>query len=297
MKTSLPAAFSRLGHRLQSGDLHHTVGRFKAARETYSFYQGCRQQLNAEFYKRRLTPRGQSFLTDVLPERCAQELQQQGVSFGLQLPPADIEAVYQFACETPCREPGFEDEFYAQAVENGRLTGDRPHLAHRRVFRGLVQNPGECPVIKKVAQDPTLLEIVHKYLRYWPSKVVPHLTWSFVSDLPVAQQKELYPPLNYHYDVAGYNFMTAYFYITDIDKRCGPHVMIATSHNKKPKHTLFSSYAELDSEEQMLDYYGKENKLVIEGKAGFGYVQDPSCFHRLVSPVKSRRLLLQIRYA
>lgn len=291
MKTSLPALFSRLNHRLQKGDLHHTVGRFKAAREAYSFYQGRRQQLNSEFYKRQLTPRSQSFLAGVSPERCAQELQQRGVSFGLQLPEQDTEAVYQFACETACREPGHEDEFYAQEVESGRLKGGR------RVFRGLVQNPAACPVIEKVAQDPILLEIVRKYLRYWPSKVVPHLSWSFVSDLPVSKQKELYPPLNYHYDVAGYNFMTAYFYITDIDALSGPHVMIATSHNKKPRHTLFSSCSELDSEQQMLDYYGQESKLVIEGKAGFGYVQDPSCFHRLVAPIKSRRLLLQIRYA
>ncbi len=135
MKTSFPIAFSRLNHRLQRGDLHHTVGRFKAAREAYSFYQGRRQQLNSEFYKRQLASRNQSFLTDISPDRCAQELQQKGVSFGLQLPPSDTKTVYQFACETACREPGYEDEFYAQEVESGQLKGVR------RVFRCLVQNP------------------------------------------------------------------------------------------------------------------------------------------------------------
>ena len=280
-----------MGTRLKRGDLHKTLGRFKLARQTYSFSQHQYQRLNADFHQQRLQPRETSFLTNVSPERCAQDLCQNAVAFGLELPPTDVRAVLQFAKNSPCQEPGYQGDWYAHEVSNGKLRGER------RVFRGLVQQPQTCPTIEKVAHDPTLLKIVHQYLGYWPTKVVPHLTWSFVSDLPPEEQKKQYPPLNYHYDVAGYNFMTAYFYITDIDTQSGAHVMIKGSHNKKPTHTLFVSYSKLGSEEQLLSYYGEDKKLVIEGKAGFGYVQDPSCFHRLLPPIKSRRLLLQVRYA
>ncbi len=291
MLTNIPVALSRLGSRLSRGDLHRTVGRFKLARQIYSLYQNRYQQLNADFHQQRLQPRNTSFLGDLSPQRCLQDLRQNAVAFGLQLPPAAVSEVLQFALTSPCQEPGFEGHWYVREVLGGWLRGER------RVFRGLVQQPETCPAIQKVAQDPVLLKIVRQYLNYWPNKVSPHLTWSFVSDLPLQARKQQYPPLNYHYDVAGYNFMTAYFYITDIDAQSGAHVMIAGSHNKKPAHTLFLPYSKLDSEEQLLSYYGADKKLVIEGKAGFGYVQDPSCFHRLLPPIKSRRLLLQIRYA
>lgn len=290
MLISLQTTLTHLSKRLRKGDLHRTVGRFKFARQTYSFYQNKRQQLNADFYRSRLAPRSESFLTGISPTVCVKKLREKGVSLGLQLPASDVEEVYQFACASLCHEPGFEEEFCADEVEVGRL-------GERHVFRGLVENPRNCPAVEQVAEDPSLLQIARDYLRYWPSQVVPHLTWSFVSGLPADQQRGFYPPLNYHYDVAGYNFMTAYFYITDVDALSGAHVMIERSHNKKPPHTLFSPFSGIHSAQRVLDYYGKESELLIEGKAGFGFVQDPSCFHKLLSPLKSRRLLPQIRYA
>ena len=51
------------------------------------------------------------------------------------------------------------------------------------------------------------------------------------------------------------------------------------------------------SDKAVLNYYGQDNQLIIEGESGFGFVQDPSCIHRVISPVKADRLLLQIRYS
>ena len=291
MLRNVPTALSRATARLSRGDLHHAVGRFKLARQTYSCYQNAYQRFNADFHHQRLQPQETSFLKEVSPKQCVQDLRENAVAFGLQLPPADISGILQFAQSTPCREPGIEGDWYASEVNEGKLKGTR------HVFRGLVQQLEACSSIEKILRDSVLLETVRRYLGYWPTRVEPILTWSFVSDLPLDEQKRQYPPLNYHYDVAGYNFMTAYFYITDVDARSGAHIMIQKSHNKKPAHTLFLPYSQIDSEEQLLDYYGKESKLVIEGGAGFGYLQDPSCFHRLSSPETRRRLLLQIRYA
>mgnify|MGYP001796294078 FL=1 len=199
--------------------------------------------------------------------------------------------MYRYACETHCHAPGHEGEIYVADVQNGQLKGGRI------VFRGLVNHPERCPVVERMAQDPMLLEVVRRYLRYWPMRLTYHLSWSFAVDIPEQEQKKVYPPLNYHYDVAGYNFMTTYFYITDIDADTGAHVMIERSHNQKPFNTLFTSGAAAQLAQQVLDYYGADSETVIEGKAGFGFVQDPSCFHRLSPLKKGRRLLLQIRYS
>ncbi|MEO1637146.1 MAG: hypothetical protein AAFS04_18915 [Cyanobacteria bacterium J06631_9] len=281
----------RLGQRFRTGDLHRTFGRFKQFRSAYSFVQNSRQRLQPEHYRSQLSPRETSNFDHIDPEDYAKNLRTKGVSFGFSLPPAAVAEVYRYACETPCTEPGQQGEFYADDVQNGRLKGGRT------VFRGLVKNPEHCRVVKLMAQDPALLEVVRRYLHYWPTKLTFHLSWSFAVDMSEQEQREIYPPLNYHYDVAGYNFMTTYFYITDIDADTGAHVMIERSHNQKPLNTLFTSGADAQLAQQVLDYYGADSETVIEGKAGFGFVQDPSCFHRLSPLKKGRRLLLQIRYS
>lgn len=288
---SLKVAWNRLSSRLQKRDVHRTIGRFSTVRKTYSLYQKSRQAPNPNSYKHQLQPRESTLFPQIFPAICAQEMREQSVSFGMQLPAEMVNQVYQYACQNLLYEPGFEGEFYADDVKNGTLPDGRP------VLRGLVKNPTHCPVVEEVAQDPVLLEIAHQYLQYWPTKVTRHLTWTFVSSLPVDEQKRLFLPLSYHYDVGGYNFMSAYFYITDMDAQTGAHVMIKGSHDKKPIHTLFAAWSGRQPDQVVLDYYGKENEILIEGKAGFGFVQDPSCYHKLLSPLKTRRLLLQIRYA
>jgi hypothetical protein len=103
--------------------------------------------------------------------------------------------------------------------------------------------------------------------------------------------------LFYHYDVAGYNFMSAYFYITDMDELSGAHVMIASSHEQKPWHTLFAPWSGRQTDDQVLNYYGQDRELLIAGRAGFGFVQDPACFHKLLPPLKQHQLIFQVRYA
>jgi len=289
-------ALAQIGDRLQKGDFHRTLGRFKLFRLSYSLCLNALQSIRSAFHstdldRERLKPRDLSFFQGISPSETSETLQLDAVSFGLRLSPDMVKEIYQFACETPCTEPGFEGEFYADEVSNGRLKGER------HAFRGLVKTPLNCPTIAALTHDPVLLDIVHRYLKYWPNQMTCHLSWSFAVDLPEAEQKKVYPPLNCHYDVAGYNFMTAYFYITDIDADHGAHVMIKQSHNHKPMSTLFSSGAEPHLEQKVLEYYGADSKLVIEGKAGFGFVQDPSCFHWLLPPKEGRRLLFQIRYA
>lgn len=286
---SVDTGIRQISNRLKEGSLHRTVGRFEAVRRTYSFYQNQLQKTTPERYKDRLSPQPSTYFNHLSPASFVEEMRREGVSFGLQLCPSAVQQIYQFACDSLCTEPGYEEHFRIQEVKNGRLKD-------RSTLRGLVQTPETCPVIKQLAQDETLLQIVREYLNYWPTKLTCHLTWSFASQMPSDLQKEHYPPLNYHYDVAGYNFMTTYFYITNVDIAAGAHVMIRRSHKAKPIHMLFLSTGR-QTDRQILSHYGKENEMVIEGKAGFGFVQDPSCYHKLLSTQTHSRLLLQIRYA
>lgn len=287
----LSVAWNRLSARLTKRDVHRTIGRFNAVRKTYSLLQRGYQSTNEAHYRQQLNLRKTSLFEQISPDSCAQELRQRSVAFGFQLLPEMAAEIRQYACQNWLYEPGFEGEFKVDDIERGCLPNGRA------VMRGLVKHPDQCPAIEQVAQDPILMQVARQYLGYWPTQVTRHLTWTFVSSLSAAEQRDRFLPLSYHYDVAGYNFMSAYFYITDMDKLSGAHVMIEQSHARKPFHTLFAPWSGRQTDEQVLDYYGSDRELLIEGQAGFGFVQDPSCFHKLLPPIKNNRLIFQVRYA
>ncbi|MDJ0705454.1 MAG: hypothetical protein QNJ46_19415 [Leptolyngbyaceae cyanobacterium MO_188.B28] len=165
-----------------------------------------------------------------------------------------------------------------------------------QVFRALVNDTNQCSAVNVVAQDALLLRIASTYLRYHPTKITCHLTWSLASNLTKGEVQNQYPASNFHYDIAGYNFATAYFYITPVlDEDSGTHVMIRGSHKRKPIWMLLKSGRH--SDESVYAYYGKSDEIQIQGKAGFGFFQDPSCIHKVKAPTSQNRLLLQIRYS
>ena len=265
------------------------LSRFYSFRQAYSTLQNQLQSLNSAIDKTCLKNSGESIFTDIAVKKAVADLNDCGVGFDLQIPTNIVKEISEFARKTPCKEPGFNDEFFADDVESGRLQGKRD------VLRGLVNNLRDCAVIEAIAHDPQILAIVRQYLRYCPTSITQHLTWSFASDLPESAIKKIYPPTNFHYDIAGYNFMTLYFYITDVDIDSGPHIMIKNSHKQKPLRMLLASNCQ--SDDAIFNHYGRESQLVITGNKGFGFVQDPSCFHKVKAPVSSNRLLLQIRYS
>jgi hypothetical protein len=265
------------------------LGRFYSFRKLYSIFQNQIQNFNSNAYKKRLQILDDSMFKDISVNNVVADIEQQSVFFGLQLPHYMVEEIYEFATHTLCTEPKHNDEFLEHDVKNGRLKNGR------YVMRGLVSNVMNCDAIRQLVHDPVLLDIVRQYLKYWPTLITQHLTWSFASDLPEAEIKKIYPPTNFHYDVAGFNFMTIYFYITDVDVDSGPHIMIKNSQKRKPLRMLLASNRQFD--EDVYSYYGKESELVITGKSGFGFIQDPSCIHKVKPTRTSNRLLLQIRYS
>ncbi len=121
------------------------------------------------------------------------------------------------------------------------------------------------------------------------------LHWSFASDMSDEERRQLqHVVIDYHYDVGGYNFAYASFYITDCDRNSGAHVMMKRSHNRKPLRMLMGSAHA--SEASVRKLYGIENEITIEGPAGTGFIQDTSCYHRASPPTQGDRLMLAVRF-
>jgi hypothetical protein len=50
------------------------------------------------------------------------------------------------------------------------------------------------------------------------------------------------------------------------------------------------------TDEQIYRMYPKEQVVSIVGDAGTGFVQDSSCYHKVLSPKTNDRLMLHLRY-
>jgi ectoine hydroxylase-related dioxygenase (phytanoyl-CoA dioxygenase family) len=138
------------------------------------------------------------------------------------------------------------------------------------------------------------MEVVSRYLGYTPNRADIWMFWSFAGTLTDDERRNVGQTIDYHFDVHGYNFAYAAYYLTDTDRRNGAHQMVCGSHQRKPFKWLLGSAKQSDG--PIESFYGKEKVLTIEGPAGTGFWQDSSCYHKALAPQIGRRLLLQARY-
>lgn len=289
-KVELSKTLSRLIKRKKN--LSYALGRFRLVRRLYSTYRAVTENSgDRTFAAPTKESVSQSIFRPVFQaatlSQIDRKLRQDAVFLGFNLPAATIDAIKTFAGTAPLTREDDSPPFYYSDVKDGTLADGRA------VPQAIAIDPWDCDALKQIAYDPLLLEVITKYLGYRPQQIQPILKWSFVTCLSDEERIRLHQTVKYHYDVHGFNFFYANFYITDTDRDSGAHVMIKRSHNHKPLWMLFNS---ANQPEQVLhQYYGAENELVIEGKAGLGFLQDASCYHKALKPIKQERLMLQIR--
>jgi hypothetical protein len=276
--------------RLKRGELHYALGRFKTVRASYSRLQRLKSVVGR-------TPKMEAaeqptLFANANVDRAVQTMREEAVFLGLKLPPhvvADIEAFGRGEPLHARYDPDGPTFRYSDVVR-GRAADGRP------MPLGGIREPSRCPAVRAVVEDPVLRAIVRKYLGYEPSRVMTILDWSFASDFTDEERRELkHHVIDYHYDVGGFNFVYAGFYITDTDRHSGAHVMMKRSHDRKPLRMLLGSA--VASEDAVREQFGRENELTIEGPAGTAFVQDPSCYHRASPPTSGDRLMLAIRFS
>ncbi|SRR5579883_1155681 len=264
--------------------LSYALGRFKLVRHTYSSYRKLSEVIKRE----NKHIEGGTIFAKLSIDQINQSLQRDAVFLGLNLPTAFVEEIKTFAEHAPLTREDDSPLFYYEDVREGRLADGSP------VPQAIAVNPLECDAIKRIACDSLVLKVISQYLGYYPNQVLPVLKWSFVTEIPDPERLKLHQTVYYHYDVHGFNFFYANFYLLDTDRYSGAHVMVKASHNSKPLWMLLNST--MQPEQVLYDYYGQENELIIEGKAGYGFLQDASCYHKALKPTVKERLMLQIRY-
>ena len=276
----------RVVAKVFNGDIHYALGRFRTVRLAYG---GVRRLTD-----RRVSVRqggGPTLFPNADIENIVRTISAEAVFLGLNLPAKIVADIDAFARSEPLHanyDPHGPTFLYAEVHRGTAADG-------RFVSIGGVREPTRCSAVQAIVNDPVLRSIVRTYLGHEPHEVMTILNWSFASDFSDDQRRRLkHHVIDYHYDVGGYNFVYANFYITDTDRYSGAHVMMKRSHNRKPLRMLLGSASA--SEESVRKQFGIENEITIEGPAGTGFVQDTSCYHRATPPTRGDRLMLAVRF-
>ena len=145
-----------------------------------------------------------------------------------------------------------------------------------------------------ISRDQIFLDTVGSYLGNI-NKIDTKVQWSTVCNASDEWREYDEQTVTFHYDVHDLNFVYIFFYLTECDRNSGAHELIRGSHlNKKFFKHLIGS-AKQKKEELEKDYIINDF-IVIEGSAGYGFIEDTSCYHRALKPINKPRLSLQFRY-
>lgn len=265
--------------------LTYTLGRFPQVRGSYGVAVGAMQRLGAV---PGMQPHsGETCFGGQLPATITAAMHANSAAFDLTLPAAMVQALAAYCATAPRKDWGTLRTVPVEAIRAGRLPDGSP------VFVADVVGVDMNTTALQLARDPVLLAAVTRYLGYAPIGAQVRILHSPVVDAPF-EARRLVQTVDYHFDVQAYNFVYANFYLTDVTVDSGAHQMVIGSHADKPAKWLFSSARR--SEREILQHYGEQRVKTIIGPAGTGFLQDSSCYHRVLAPKTRERLMLHVRY-
>ena len=186
--------------------------------------------------------------------------------------------------------------------ETNPTTGQAPTYKELSTERALrernafvtVRNSSAIGVVRALAGDTLLNDVARHFLGYRPRQVSSWLFWSLANRLSDDERRAAYQTIDFHYDVDGFNFMYANFYLVDTNRLNGAHVLMAgTARGKRLSHLM--GVARL-ADAEAYEAYGRDRERIMEGPAGFGFLEDASCYHKALPPQAGDRLMLQLRY-
>lgn len=278
------AAVRRVVQRVRSQHLSYALGRFVAVRRAYGVARGVHDRFRPTIR----SEGGRPLFTPFDIDSAVDSLRNTAYYVTPRLPDDVVSAMVGFATDATLRRQGRPPLFKADEVEAGRVPGGEIAVLAD------VLDAERNEAVQAVANEPTIVAAVSKYLGYAPTNKVIRLIWSFVCEADAPTRVREGQTVGYHFDVHSYNFAYANFYLTDVDERSGAHTMIVGSHVDKPATWLFGSAMRTDDE--IRARYAADREIALTGPPGFGFIQDSSCYHRALAPIDRRRLMLQVRY-
>ncbi len=261
----------------------YVMGRFQPVRHAAAFFYRI-----PPLRRTALQPTARS-VEDLELDRVVSSLRRNGMAGGLQLRPEAFQELMSFCDDSICFGDGKRQ--YPFLIRN-RGIAESEHGINFTMGRYLGAL-NTCSRLRQLTTDPTLLSIARNYLGAEPALVGARIWWSFPASSDSSRQRR--DGQQFHFDLDDYRAISFFFYLSDVDRGCGPHVFIKGSHRWKPLRFLLSP-AKSKSDTDIVSAYGQQSITTVCGNAGSGFVEDLFCYHKGAHPESADRLLLQVRF-
>jgi len=266
--------------------LKFIFGRFKLIR---LLYRKC-NIIKRKFVSKQIETSNNNYLScDSDNQTILTNLKKEGFYKGLKLNNNVLNDLKNLSNKSELYSPRIKKKFTSfEEVDNFNQKNDNPCCLLN------LTNPDLNRFVDEISRDKILLDIVGSYLGNI-NKIDTRISWSSVCEANDAWREADNQTVTFHYDVHDLNFVYVFFYLTDCDKNSGAHQLIRGSHlNKKFFKYLLGSVKR--EEQELEEYYNKNNFIFVEGSEGCGFIEDTFCYHRALKPINKPRLCLQFRY-
>ena len=143
-----------------------------------------------------------------------------------------------------------------------------------------------APHVIEIANNPVLLSYVSEYFGALPSIDYIGAWWSLPSEVPSLTQ-------SFHRDIDTLHSLKFFIYLTEVNKKTGPHIYIKGSSRSK-----FNSIKDrMHSDSEITEFFEERKILELEGPQGYCFLADTFGLHKGLVPTDSPRLLLQVIYS
>ena len=248
------------------------IARFKISKYLVSLIQIFNKNRKIETYP--------TIFKNIDEDIALKELNDEGIFKDIKLPNEYVDEIIKY-CEK--REFNFNRNKKNKIQFNERFNQKDLYIMN-------LMNPHlDCELIDRVFKDEKIISIVKKYLGVTPKINSTQIFWS----IPCFDEngKPAETPnkeFGYHYDVDGFKFLKLFFYLTDvIDDNSGNHVFIKK--NKKEKIFKERMFRRISEETANKNYGDRINNII--GKAGTGFLEDTSFYHKGKFPLKERGII------
>jgi len=143
-----------------------------------------------------------------------------------------------------------------------------------------------APYLLAIANNPTLIEIVARYLGCQPTLGYLAVWWSYHTGVG-AQHAE-----HFHRDVDDWRFVKLFIYLSDVRSENGPHVFIRNSVSSSRLREI-----KRFSDAEVARAFVEEDVVRLVADAGTGFLEDTFGLHKGQPVLRGRRLMFQAVYS
>jgi hypothetical protein len=140
--------------------------------------------------------------------------------------------------------------------------------------------------VLEIANHPLVLSVVSNYLGCKPT-IDDIIAWWSLPGRAQPKQEQFF-----HRDNDAVRFVKLFVYLTNVSHDDGAHVFVARSH----RHNVLLERRKRYGDHEVNSRFGAESTLVMTGRAGTAFLEDTFGLHKGTVPLRSPRLLLQVRY-